>query len=102
MIPATASSTSAALSRLAASSAVKAVSNPASRVESVIAIAGLCRRRCRRLLPRRGGRLTDRLDPIADLVGPRLQPRAVDNQPRTDIGDVLNLDQPVGLEGRAG
>src|SRR5215471_1051783 len=43
-------------------------------------------------------RLADALDPEADALGVRLQLRAVDDEPGADIGDVLDLDQIVGLQ----
>src|SRR5882672_5620926 len=97
MIAATVSSTSGSVSRLAASSAAKAASNPLSRVARVIAIAlfGCC-------LFGGGGRLAQRVDPMADLLRPRLQCRPVDDEPRADVGDVLDLGEAVRLQGGAG
>src|SRR6516162_3763720 len=99
MIAATAASTSAALSRLASSSLRKAGSNPASRV---VSLAGI------RLLRgyRRPSASTDRvaktLDPTADLFRSGLQRRPVDDQPRADLGERLDLDQTIGLQRRPG
>src|SRR5258708_6584297 len=100
MIAATVASTSAALSRFAASSASKAVSNPASRVLRMIGI-GLqsSSRRCCGVRPAPAGTLdrgAEPLDPAADLFRPRFQCRAVDDQPRGDVRDMLDLDQPIG------
>src|SRR6516162_10268648 len=43
-------------------------------------------------------RLADPLDPEAHPPGIRLEGAPVHHQPRTDIGDMLDLDQIVGLE----
>src|SRR5581483_4431153 len=48
------------------------------------------------------GSVTKALDPAADLVGAGLQRRAVNDEAGADIGDVLDLDEAVGLERRAG
>src|SRR5260221_11655841 len=43
-------------------------------------------------------RLAETLDPLADLAGERLEGGAVDHQPRGHLGDVLDLDEVVGLQ----
>ncbi len=47
-------------------------------------------------------RFAKALDPAADFFGAGLQRRAVDDQPGADLGNRLDLDQTVGLEGGAG
>src|SRR5438270_14043450 len=42
------------------------------------------------------------LDPTSDFFGAGLQRRAVHDQPGADLGNRLDLDQTVGLEGGAG
>jgi hypothetical protein len=42
------------------------------------------------------------LHPAADFFGAGLQCRAVDDQPGAHLGNRLDLDQTVGLEGGAG
>src|SRR5262245_36750518 len=44
----------------------------------------------------------DLLDPRRDLAMPRLERGPVDDEPRRHVGDALDLDQPVRLEGGAG
>ena len=63
----------------------------------------------RRRPPRRAGerlcrrdRVAEPVDPAADLVGAGLEGGAVDDQARGDVGDMLDLDQPVRPERRAG
>src|SRR5579864_4132989 len=98
MIAATASSTSAALSRFAASSAQNALSKSASAVRNILATSA-----CRQTqAARRIDRGPEALDPPADFFRPRLQRRTVDDEPRADIGDVLDLDEPISLQGCAG
>ena len=48
------------------------------------------------------GRLAEALDPAVDLLGAGLERGAVDDEARGDVGDVLDLDQAVGLQGAAG
>ena len=40
--------------------------------------------------------------PAADFLRPRLQRRATDDQPRADVGDAFNLDEPIRLQCCAG
>src|SRR5690348_16859878 len=47
-------------------------------------------------------RPAEALDPVTDLAGEGLEGGAVDDQPRGHLGDVLDLDQVVGLECGAG
>src|SRR5579871_6876148 len=47
-------------------------------------------------------RLADALDPGSHPLGIGLEPRPVHHQPGGDIGDQLDLDEMVGLEGAAG
>src|SRR5438876_1544366 len=47
-------------------------------------------------------RLAEALDPAADLAGEGLEGGAIDDQPRGYVGDVLDLDQVVGLQRGAG
>src|SRR3974377_86078 len=42
-------------------------------------------------------RVAKALDPTADLFRSGLQRRSVDDQPRADLGDLLDLDQAVRL-----
>src|ERR1051325_1748998 len=102
MISATTVSTSAALSRLAASNAAKAVSNPVSRVWRVMGIAGHQTGAARRGSCGWMDRVAQTIDPAADLFRPRFQRRAVDDQPGCDVGDMLDLDQSVGRQRGAG
>src|SRR5690348_5718141 len=83
---ATGSSTAAAVSRCTASSAAKFRSKPGSAVASLSGI----------------GDLAEALDPAPDLLGTRLQRGAVDNEAGGHVRDVLDLDEPVGTQGRAG
>ncbi len=48
------------------------------------------------------GRLAEALEPGSDLLRPRLQRGAVDDEARADLGDALDLDEAVGLQRRAG
>src|SRR5258708_28033377 len=98
MIAATVASTSAALSRFAASSASKAVSNPASRVLRMIGI-GLqsSSRRCCGVRPARAGTLdrgAEPLDPAAVLLRPRCQCPAADDEPPGDGPRLLDPHYP--------
>src|SRR5579859_6111223 len=86
MMAATVSLTSWAVSRLSSSSRLKAASKWASARLSLRAI----------------GTLSETFDPPGQLLRPGLQRRAVDDQSRADLGDLLDLDQPIGLQGRAG
>src|SRR3954471_20464254 len=86
MIAATTASTSAAVSRLAASSAAKASAKPGAAASS--------------LSGKR--RLAEPLEPVSHLVGPRLERRPIDDEAGGHVGDALDLDQPVGLQRRAG
>src|SRR5260370_1027992 len=62
--------------------------------------------RLRGRLEGRTAPITDRIakaiDPAADLLRAGLQRRTVDDQPRADLGDALDLDQAVGLQCGAG
>src|ERR1700730_5390374 len=93
MIPATAASTSAAVSRLASSSLVKAASKPASRVASLIGIWPP--------IARPDG-LAEAVNPAADFLRAGLQRGAIDDQPRAHLGDALALGQAVCLQCGAG
>src|SRR5438270_8598674 len=86
MIAATTASTFAAVSRLAASNPAKAAAKPGAAASS--------------LSGKR--RLAETLEPLTDLVGPGLERRPIDDETRGDVGDALDLDQPVGLQRRAG
>src|SRR6185437_12404547 len=83
---ATASSTAASVSRCAARSAAKSCAKPGSDVASLRGI----------------GDLAEALDPAPDLLRARLQRGAVDDEAGGDVGDVLDLDEAVGAQGRAG
>src|SRR5215468_4121319 len=101
MIAATAASTSAALTRVASSRRWKAGSNPASRVASLTGIRRL--RESRRstasvLMKPVSDRRAKALDPATDLFRMGLQRRPVDDQPRADLCDTLDLDQTVRLQ----
>src|SRR5579883_852667 len=85
-ISATTASTSASASRLAASSAANLSAKSVAVVSSLCGIGGLA----------------ETLDPIADLLRARLERGAVDDEARGDVGDMLDLDEPVGFQGRAG
>src|SRR6516225_9363865 len=89
MIRPTARSTTAADSRLAASRRAKARSNPGRRASSLSGTSQLL------------GRDAEALDPAPDLLGPRLERRAVDDEARGDLGDALDLDQSVRPQGCA-
>src|SRR5690606_5469089 len=67
-------------------SARNASAKPGARVSSLSAI----------------DRLPEALDPAADLLGSGLQRGTIDDQPGTDVGDMLDHDQTVGLERAAG
>src|SRR5437764_12732667 len=86
MISATAASTSAAVSRLSASRSANCAAKSAARLESLRGI----------------GRLSETIDPGADLLRPGLERRAVHDEPRGDLGDALDLDEPVRPQGGAG
>src|SRR5690242_18679958 len=86
MIAATAASTSASTSRFSATSVAKDAAKPGARLSSLRGI----------------GRLAEALDPAAHLLGARLQGGAVDDEARGDVGDVLDLDEAVRLQGAAG
>src|SRR6516225_8575002 len=47
-------------------------------------------------------RVAKALDPTADLFRSGLQRRSVDDQPRADLGDLLDLDQAVRLQRATG
>ena len=49
-----------------------------------------------RSLPGHRDQRAEALDPAADFLGAGLQRRAVDDQARADVGDVLDLDEAVG------
>src|SRR4029077_245122 len=106
MIAMTVASTSAALSRLPASSATRAASNPASRVLRVIGIGPRpSTRRCGGARGAAAGGLdgcAEPGDPAADLFGRCFEARAVNDQRGSDVRDVLDLDQPIRGEGCAG
>src|SRR5258708_35073886 len=86
MIAATTASTSAAVSRLAASKAAKAAAKPGAAASS--------------LSGKR--RLAEAVEPGADFVGPGLQRRTVDDEARGDVDDAFDLDQAIGLQRRSG
>ena len=65
---------------------------PGEAASSLRAIDALSRGCTRHL----AHRLSEALDPRADLVGPGFQGGAIDDQARGDIGDVFDLDQAVG------
>src|SRR5439155_4696213 len=102
MIAATAASTSAALSRFAVSSAAKAASKPGSQVRRVTGMSGRSRAGAGQPLLRLADRGAEALDPAADLFRPGFQRRAVDDEPRGDVGDMLDLDETIRLQCRAG
>src|SRR5579872_1896839 len=85
----TACSTSSAVSRLSSSRAAKDVAKSGSRVLSRLGMDGTAR-------------AGQPVDPAGDLVGPRLHRGAVDAEARADLGDALDLDEAVGLQGGAG
>src|SRR5258708_20998968 len=85
-IAATTASTSASIARLAESRAAKSAAKLLARVSSLSGIGGLA----------------EPLDPAGDLVGTGLEGSAVDDEARGDVGDALDLDEPVRLERRAG
>src|SRR6266436_4901867 len=72
--------------RLAQSSPAKSAAKVFARVSSLSGISGLA----------------EPLDPAGDLVGAGLEGSAIDDEARGDVGDALDLDEPVGLERRAG
>src|SRR6185437_2763704 len=82
MIAATSMPTSASASRRAATSASKAAAKPGSRLSSLAGIGG-------------PGGAAKGLDQGGDLAAACLECRAIDDQPRADLGDHLHLDQPV-------
>src|SRR5512146_2176172 len=86
MIAATAASTSASSSRFAATSAAKRSAKSAARLSSLSGTGGLA----------------EAVDPAAHLLGARLQRGAIDNEARGHVGDVLDLDEAVRLQGAAG
>src|SRR5690349_15976826 len=86
MMPATAASTSAAVSRFIGRSAAKPASKSGAAVESLTGIDDLAQA----------------IDPGAHLIGARLQRRPVDDEAGGDIRDALDLDEPVRDERRAG
>src|SRR5258708_2103295 len=85
-MPATTVSTSAAASRRAPRKPAKAAAKPGAALSS---------------LSGKGG-LAETPEPSADLLGPRLECCAVDDQPRGDLGDALDLDEAIGAQRRAG
>src|SRR5262245_21463796 len=48
------------------------------------------------------GNLAEAVDPVADALRLRLERGAIDDEARGDVGDVLDLDQPVLLQRAAG
>src|SRR5215468_2425477 len=86
MIAAAAASTSSETSRFAERSA----ENLFSKLESLaLSLSGI-------------GNPAEALDPAADLLGTRLQGGTVDDEARAHLGDALDLDEPIGAQGRAG
>src|SRR5437763_1763464 len=102
MITATASSTSTEASRFAANNAANAGSKPGSRVERVIGMPSgqLSGGGAGARHPASFGGGAKTLEPLPDFFRPGFQSRPVYNQPSADIGDMLDLDQPVGFQGR--
>src|SRR5689334_24914999 len=84
MMPATAASTSAAVSRFIARSAAKPASKSGAAVESLTGIDDLAQA----------------IDPGAHLIGARLQRRPVDDEAGGDIRDALDLDRKSVVEGK--
>src|SRR3546814_14906459 len=80
-IPATAASTSSAISRLPSRNRPKAASKPLSPASSLSGI----------------GNLPEAVDPPTDLARAGLQRRPVDDQPARNIGDLPDLAEPVLL-----
>src|SRR5580704_10705329 len=86
MIVATAASTSVSSSRLAARKPAKAAANPGAALSSSSGI----------------GRLAETLDPIGNFRRAGLQCGAIDDEARSDVGDMLDLDEAIGAQGAAG
>src|SRR4051812_17460254 len=81
--------TSSAVSRLSSSRAANSAAKPGLPVLSRRGMGG-------------AAGAGQPVDPARDLVGPGLQRRAIDTQARADLGDALDLDEAVGLQGGAG
>src|SRR5215470_8993674 len=86
MMATTASSTSAAVSRLSRRRAAKASAKRGARLTSLRGIS----------------RLPEAIDPGADFLRPGLQGRAVHDQARGDVGDALDLDETIRPQSGAG
>src|SRR5690606_34871276 len=86
IMSATTTSTSTATSRLPLSSATKAASKPAAALSSLSGI----------------GRLAKALNPSAQLLGAGLEGGPVHDQAGSHLRNGFDLDQIIGLQGRAG
>src|SRR5687767_1955150 len=86
MTAATTAATSAWVSRLADSSAVNSTSKPGSRLFSLSGTHSL----------------PEAVDPALDLLVACLEGGAVDDETRRHVEDMLDLDQPIGLQRGAG
>src|SRR5690349_20205837 len=85
-ISSTAASTSAAASRFAPA---KAANSAAKRGELVLSLSGI-------------DGVPKTIDPSRDFVRPCLERRAIDDEARGHVGNPLDLDEAVCLEGGAG
>src|SRR4051794_28130498 len=79
MMSATILSTFSSVSRLRARKAAKSLSKPGAEASSLSGTT----------------HLSEAIDPMADPLRSRLERGSVDDEARGDVGDVLDLDQPV-------